>query len=455
MLAKQAGRNLQILGCPLSIAADGLAAEGYAPNAGMPRRAEAYPPHARSSYNGLIWGNGGGPLRPCQGEGLDMKRVWIAGAVMVGLAAAGIVYQTLIADEARSQTPARPSGAPAVPVVVTTVKQQPMPVQFEAVGTVQTIASVAVKSRVDGQIAKVLVKDGQTVKAGETLMLIDPRLARAQLDQAEAQLARDRAQQANAYRDVGRYKPLAEKEFVSRQQLDTSTTTAQAASASVRADEAAVESAQVTLSYFTITAPIDGRIGYINQKIGNNVKANDVPLATINQIKPIYVSFPLPQADLPAVRDAMAAGIITASALPVGDSNKPEQGRLTFFENSIDSSTGTILMRATFDNPREGLWPGQFCNVTVRLSVQADALTIPSAAVQVGQRGEYVYVVTPDNRAKYRPVTVSRAIDGTSVIAKGLAAGERVVTDGILRITDGSHVAIRNSEGAPKSDKNS
>jgi multidrug efflux system membrane fusion protein len=384
-----------------------------------------------------------------------MKRAWIAGAVLVFLAAAGIAYQTLVASEARSQIPSRPRSMPAVPVVVTTVKQQAMPVQFDAVGTVQTIASVAVKSRVDGQIAKVLVKDGQAVKAGDILMLIDPRFAQAQLDQAQAQLARDRAQQTNAYRDVGRYKPLAAKEFVSRQQLDTSTTTAQAASASVRADEAAVESAQVTLSYFTITAPIDGRIGYINQKVGNDVKANDAPLATINQIKPIYVGFPLPQADLPSVRKAMAASDVPVTALPVGDSGSPQEGRLTFFENSIDASTGTILMRATFDNPGEALWPGQFCNVTVNLSVQADALTVPSASVQVGQNGDYVYVITPENKAEYRVVTVSRAIKGITVIAKGLSAGERVVTDGLLRITNGSRVTVGNPEDASKADKNS
>jgi multidrug efflux system membrane fusion protein len=325
-----------------------------------------------------------------------------------------------------------------------------VPIQFDAVGTVQSIASVAVKSRVDGQIAQVKVKDGEAVKTGETIMLIDPRLAQAQLDQAEAQVARDRAQQTNAVRDVNRYKPLAAKEFVSRQQLDTSSTTAQAAAASVRADEAGVESARVTLSYFTIKAPIDGRIGYIGQKVGNDVKANDVPLATINQLKPIYVSFPLPQAELPAVRKAMAEGPVAVKALPVGAEDAPEEGQLTFFENSIDSSTGTILVRATFDNPQEALWPGQFCNVTVELSVQRNALTVPSAAVQIGQSGEYVYVVTPDNKAEYRTVVVSRTIKGTSVIAKGLAAGEHVVTDGLLRITNGSYVAIRGKQEEPK-----
>lgn len=383
-----------------------------------------------------------------------MKRVWIAGAVLVVLAGVGIGYQALVANDARSQTrPTSPGGPPLVPVVVAEAKIQPTPVQFDAVGTVQTIASVAVKSRVDGQITGVLVKDGQAVKAGQTIMTIDPRFVQAQLDQAEATLARDRAQQSNAFRDVSRYKPLAQKEFVSRQQLDTSTTTAQSASASVKADEAAVESARVTLSYFTITAAINGRIGYVNQKVGNNVKANDVPLATINQISPIYVSFPLPQGDLPAVRRAMARGSVKVEAVPVGDSSKPEAGQLTFFENSIDATTGTILVRATFDNPTEALWPGQFCNVTVNLAVQADALTVPSAAVQVGQRGEYVYVITPDNKAEYRVVTVARTLKGTSVIASGLAAGERVVVDGLLRITNGSRVAIRSTDTAPKPDK--
>ncbi len=385
-----------------------------------------------------------------------MKRVWIASGFLVVLAAAGFGYQALVASDAHSQTrPNSLGGPPAVPVVVATVKVQPMPVQFDAVGTVQTIASVSVRSRVDGEISAVLVKDGQAVTAGQVLMTIDPRFQQAQLDLAQANLARDQAQQANAFRDVNRYKPLAKQEFVSRQQLDTSTTTAQSTSAAVKADEAAVESARVTLSYFTIKAAIDGRIGYVNQKVGNDIKANDVPLATINQMKPIYVSFPLPQADLPPVRQAMTEGPVRVFATPVGASGTPEKGLLTFFENSIDPTTGTILMRATFDNPTEALWPGQFCNVTVDLSVQNDALVVPSAAVQVGQTGDYVYVITKDNKAEYRTVTVSRTIEGTSVISKGLSAGERVVTEGLLRITNGNRVTIRGTEGASKPDKSS
>ncbi len=384
-----------------------------------------------------------------------MKRVWVASAMLVALAGGGFGYQALVANEARSQVGPSSHAGPAVPVVVAAAKIQPVPVQLDAVGTVQTIASVAVKSRVDGEIAKVLVKDGQEVKAGDPIMLIDPRFQQAQLDQARANLVKDRALQTNAYRDVKRYQPLAQQEYVSRQQLDTSTTTAQSTSAAVEADQAAVESAEVTLSYFTIKAAINGRIGYINQKIGNDVKANDVPLATINQIRPIYVSFPLPQAELPPLRLAMAAGPVTVRALPFGDSTTPEVGRLTFFENSIDASTGTILVRATFDNPQERLWPGQFCNVTVDLAVENDALTVPAAAVQVGQNGNYVYVITSESKAEYRPVTMKRTLHGLAVIAKGLKPGERVATDGLLRITNGSRVAVRGIDDVTKPGKSS
>jgi membrane fusion protein, multidrug efflux system len=382
-----------------------------------------------------------------------MRKVWFAVAVLVVLVAGGIAYQSLTSNQARSQVQggsAQGGPPPAVPVVIAIAKRQSAPVLLDSVGAVQTIASVAVKSRVDGAIDKVLVTDGQSVKTGDVLFQIDPRLAQAQVDQAEAQVARDRANLVNAQRDVKRYEPLAEKEFVSRQQLDTSTTTAQANSAVVRADQAALDNARVQLSYFTIKAPIDGRLGYINQKVGNDLKANDVPLATLNQIKPIYVNFPLPQADLPAVREAMATGAVEIDALPAGATGAPEKGRLTFFENSIDSTTGTIQMRATFDNPQERLWPGEFVTVTVDLRVQQDALTVPQVAVQIGQKEDYVYVVKADNTVEYRPVIVNRTVDGNSVISKGLEVGERVVTDGQLRLVQGSRVTIHADKDAAK-----
>jgi membrane fusion protein, multidrug efflux system len=391
-------------------------------------------------------------VRGSDSERVVMKPVWIAGAVLVALVGAGLGYQALVSHEARSQTPAPQGGPPPVPVVVAAAEKRSVPVQLNAVGTVQTISSVSIKSRVDGAIDKVLVKDGQSVKAGDTLFVIDQRPPQAQLDQTLAQLARDQAQLANANRDVNRYKPLAEKEFVSRQQLDSSATSAEAAAASVKADQAAVETAQVNLSFYTIKAPIDGRLGYVNLKLGNSIKANDVPLVVLNQLKPIYVNFPVPQRELPAVRKAMAAGPVEVTALPTGDTGTPAAGRLTFFENSIDATTGTIVMRATFDNDDDRLWPGQFVTVTVTLAEQTDAVTVPSAAVQVGQQSDYVYVVTADNRAEYRAVTVDRTIGGVSVVAKGVEPGDRVVIDGQLRVVNGARVTIR-GDSAPKTDK--
>jgi multidrug efflux system membrane fusion protein len=318
-----------------------------------------------------------------------------------------------------------------------------MPVRLETIGNVQTIASVAVKSRVDAYITEVKIQDGQYVKAGDVLFRLDSRAAEAQVHQMEGQLARDRAQLANAKRETERQQPLAAKDFVSRQQMDQVVTTAQSLEAAVKADEAALESARVQLTYYTITSPLDGRVGAINLKAGNNVKNNDVALVTINEMKPIYVGFSLPQTELPGVRTALAAGPVEVLAQAAGDSGPPETGRVTFFDNAVDTATGTIAMKATFANERERLWPGQFVNVAVTLRTEPDALVVPEAAVQIGQNNTYVWLAKPDNTAEMRPVTVNRSFEGKSVIAEGLAPGDRVVTDGQLRLTNGSRVEIK------------
>ncbi|HJT05745.1 MAG TPA: efflux RND transporter periplasmic adaptor subunit [Stellaceae bacterium] len=382
-----------------------------------------------------------------------MKRVAIAGALLAVLAGGGIAYQALITGSARSETAAPPRGGPTVPVVIAVAKREPTPVRLDAVGTVQTIASVAVKSRLDGQIAEVKVQDGQYVKAGDPVLLLDSRAAEAQVRQMEAQQARDRAQLTNAKRDVERFAPLVAKDFVSHQQYDTAATTARALEASVKADEAALENARVLLTYYTITAPMDGRIGTIALKAGSNVKANDVPILTINQTKPIWVAFSLAESDFPAVRRAMEGGAVEVDVAAPGDSEAPERGRVSFFENAIDTATGTIGLKATFDNPQERLWPGEFVNVAVMLSVEQEALVVPQAAVQVGQSSTYVFVIKPDNTAEMRPVQVSRSVAGKSVIAKGLDAGEQVVTDGQLRLTNGSRVEIRPTDRQSKPGK--
>jgi membrane fusion protein, multidrug efflux system len=377
-----------------------------------------------------------------------MKRASWAVAVVGILAVAGVSYQFNLLGPARSQTAGpRPFGP--VPVRVATATIVPTPVEFDTIGTAQTIASVSIKSRLDAVIDTVLVKDGQFVKAGDVMFQLDSRAAHAQVDQATATLARDQAQLANALRNVERDKPLVNKNFVSHQQFDTDSATAKALAATVQADQAALENAKVLLSYYTIKAPIDGRVGMIAIKRGNSIKANDVPLATINQIQPIYVSFALPQGDLPELRAAMAQGPVTVRVLPQGDKGKPIEGKVAFFDNTIDTTSGTINVRASFANEDQRLWPGQYVDVSVLVRTDPNALVVPPAAVQVGQDGSYVFVIKTDNTAETRAVTVDRTVDGRAVIGKGLKSGDKVVTDGQLRLADGTHVRIV-PEGARK-----
>jgi multidrug efflux system membrane fusion protein len=377
-----------------------------------------------------------------------MKRIGWAIAFLALLVVLGAAYRAGMLEPARSQTAARP--APAVPVRVAAVVRQPAPVRLDTIGTVQTIANVAVKSRIDAVITDVMIRDGQYVKAGDVLYKLDSRAIEAQLHQAEAQLARDQAQLHFAQHEVKRFAPLAEKNFVSREQLEQAQSNQAALSASVQADQAALENLRVQLSYYTMVAPIDGRVGAIAIKKGNSIKANDAALVTINQIKPIYVGFSLPQANLPEVRAAMAQGPVRVSVKAPGDAGKPETGHIAFFDNAIDTSSGTIGVKATFANDDQGLWPGQFVNVSVLLRTDPDALVVPQAAVQAGQSSAYVYVIKPDNTAELRTVTVARTVDGKSVISKGLKEGERVATDGQLRLTNGTRVEIRSAEAEPK-----
>ena len=373
-----------------------------------------------------------------------MKRVTIAVAFLAVLAAGGIAYQTFVLKAA--EPPRTQTAAPAVPVLIGSVTRKPVPVRLDAIGTVQPIATVAVKSRVDGQIAEVKISDGQAVQTGDVLFILDTRAAEAQLAQAQATLTKDKAQLDNARRDVARFKPLTEKEFVSRQQFDTAETTAASLEATVLADQATVDNFKVQLTYYTIRSPMNGRVGTIALKTGNAVKAQDtISLVTINQIKPIYASYAVPQRELPGIRAAMSAGAVPVQATVPGDTGQPIAGKIFFFDNQIDPTTGTISVKAIFDNADERLWPGEFVNVSSTLRVEADALVVPSSAVQVGQNGSYVFVVKSDNTVELRPVTVNRTVGNESVIAKGLSADERVVTDGQLRLTNGSRVEIRTS----------
>src|SRR5487761_514307 len=293
--------------------------------------------------------------------GRRSRVVWL-GAIAAVAAVAAIGYAAF-APPRVATAPARPP----VPIMVATVTRRPMPVRVDTIGAVQTIANVVVKSRVDGYITDVLIKDGQFVKAGEVMFKLDDRAARAQLEQMKAQLE-------NAKRDVARYRPLVAQAFVSRQIYDT-------AVANEAALQAQVDNLQAQLSYYTIIAPIDGRAGTINIKTGNSIKANDLPLVTVNQISPIYVGFTLPQGELPGLRDAMAKGPVTVDVKPGGDNGAPIAGKLAFFDNTVDVNSGTIAAKAIFNNAQQRLWPGQFVNVSVTERVDPDALTVPAPAV--------------------------------------------------------------------------
>jgi multidrug efflux system membrane fusion protein len=369
-----------------------------------------------------------------------MKQVIWAGALLGAVAAGAMLYDAAAPRPAHSQ--AAGGGQAGVPIRVATAVTKPTPVEFDTIGNVQTIASVAVKSRLDAVIDQVLVKDGQFVKAGDVLFKLDNRAADAMVHQADATLARDQVQLANANRNADRDKSLIAKDYVSHQQYDNDSSTAAALEATVKADQAALENAKVQLSYYTITAPLDGRVGMIAIKQGNSIKSNDVPLATVNQIQPIYVSFALPQNELPELRNAMAQGPVQVQVLAQGDKGTPVTGKVAFFENSIDATSGTITVRGTFDNAEQRLWPGQFVNVSVLVRTDPNALVVPPAAVQVGQNGTYVFVVKDDNTTEIRPVTVDRTVGGMTVIGKGLQPGDKIATDGQLRLGNGTHVQI-------------
>jgi multidrug efflux system membrane fusion protein len=370
-----------------------------------------------------------------------MKRALIVIVFLAVLGGAGVAYENFHLAAQPKQTVRAPQ---AVPVVATQVVRKAVPVKLEAIGTVQPVATVVVKSRIDGQIAKVPIRDGQEVKAGDTLFVLDSRAAEAQARQAEAQLARDRAQFANAKREAERQAQLVSKNYTAAATYDTAQTNAATLEATVRADEAALDNMKVQITYYTITTPIDGHVGAVLLRAGNNVKANDtIVLATVNQLHPIYVAFSLPQSQLPAIREASSGRELPVTALPPGDGGPAENGKLAFIDNAVDPTTGTITLKGIFDNKSDRLWPGQFVNVSLTLRIESDALVIPTQAVQVGQNGSYVYVVKADKTAEPRDVTVARAIGGDSVIAKGLAEGEQVVVDGQLRLTKGTLVEMR------------
>lgn len=373
------------------------------------------------------------------------RRILFAAALAVVLAG-GIA--TYFSKDIRASEKNTARTAPAVPVSVAEVRQQSMPLRLQAIGNVEPYATVSLKSRVDGQIVQVNFQEGREVRKSEVLFRIDSRPFEATLRQTEATLARDVAQRDQARSQERRYLELLQKNFVSKESYAQIRTNAETAEAVVKASQAALENAKLNVEYTTIRAPINGYAGKVLLQSGNMVKANDTSaLVVLNQVKPIFTSFSVPEQSLPLIRRQAARGPLGVEVSPPGSDHASgatlAAGTLVFVDNSVDQTTGTIKLKAQFDNANGALWPGQFVTVSLRLLEQADAIVVPSQAVQTGPNGQFVFVVQPDMSAKVRPVRVERTEGPDSIIAKGLAKGERVVTRGQLRIAPGVKLVIR------------
>lgn len=345
--------------------------------------------------------------------------------------------------ETHAQEAKPAKAAPDVPVSVATVAQQTLAVRIQAIGNVEAYSTVALKARVDGQIVKVNFKEGQEVKKGATLFKIDSRPFEATLRQAEANLMRDTAQKEQTRSQERRYQELLQKNFVSKEAYAQIRTNADSAEASALASKAAVENARLQLEYCTIHAPIDGFVGKVMLQMGNMIKANDTsPLVIINQVRPIYVNFAIPEQRLSAVRGHMAKGQLSVEATAPNSDKAAATGTLSFVDNAVDTTTGTIKLKALFPNKDNALWPGQFVGTSLKLYDQKEALTVPSQSVQTGPSGQYVYVVKQDMTAEVRKVEVDRVDGDNAIIAKGLQKGETVVVKGQLRLAPGAKIMI-------------
>lgn len=391
-----------------------------------------------------------------------------------------LVLALLIAGcSSNKAAPAPPSAPQAAPVLVSQAALKSIPIEIQATGNVEAYSTVAIKAQIGGELTVVDFKEGADVKKGDRLFVIDPRPYEAQVAQADAAIARDRAQlqsaQANLARDIAqqeyaqsqakRYAELSRQGVFATASAEQTDSQAKAAAEAVRADHAAIESMQASiaadqaaldraklqLEYCTIRSPIDGRTGRLLVKQGNVVKATDVDLVTINQVRPIYATFSVPEANLPVIKTHMAAGDVSVSAFLQDTDGVGDKGVLSFIENAVDSTTGTIRLKATFSNSATRLWPGQFVRVVVRMNVSAQSLVVPTTAIQTGQDGKFVFVVKPDMTVETRPVLTGRTVERSIVVEKGLSEGDTVVTTGQLRLVSGSRVQIKPDAAPAKS----
>ncbi|HMK30778.1 MAG TPA: efflux RND transporter periplasmic adaptor subunit [Terriglobales bacterium] len=358
---------------------------------------------------------------------------------VAGLPAALLVLALISSCTSKKQPPPAREG---VPVVVASVVQKDVPVQVRAIGNIEPYSTVSVKTQVTGELTGVLFKEGDFVKRGQLIFTLDKRPFEAALKQAESNLAKDIAQLAHAKAEAERYAGLNKDGIISDEQNDVMRTSYEAMGATVASDRAAVENAQVQLIYCSLYSPIDGRTGNLLVHRGNMIKANaDTGLVTINQIEPIYATFSVPEAALAEIKREMAARPLAVEAY-IPNETKPIVGKLAFIDNTVDPLTGTIKMKGEYSNRDHRLWPGLFTNVVLTLRTQANALLVPSVAIQTGQAGPFVFVVKKDNTAEMRPVKVDRIIDNQTVLSSGVQGGERVVIDGQLRLVPGAKVAL-------------
>jgi len=386
-------------------------------------------------------------MRPLWRKKVGVRRGWTppSAAFLVGSMTCTIL---LYGCGKESNSPDKSAAVnTSVPVAVATVVKKTVPIEIRNFGTVEAYAVVTVKSQVAGIVKDLQFDEGQAVKSGQMLFTIDPRPFEVAVKKMEATLASDRYKAKDAQREANRIARLFDKRAAAEDERDAAKATADALDATVHADEAALENAKLQLSYCFICSPVDGRVGQKLLDVGNVVKENDTSMVVVNQIKPISVSFTVPQRYLSEIRMYSASASKQDKDLEVDayipGETEPERGALKFLDNAVDVSTGTIRLKGTFPNEMERLWPGQFVNVTLILSTRPDAVLVPTQAIQTGQVGQFVFVVRQDKTVQTRQVTVGPAIDRETVIEQGLSEGEMVVTDGQLRLVDGSKIDIK------------
>lgn len=373
--------------------------------------------------------------------------LWLTG--FAAIAAGAIVF--LRHEEAPRPTAQRPA---AVPVTVTTTARQDVPVLLQGLGTVQAFNTIAIHSQIDGKLVAVDFVEGQQVHAGDTLAVIDQRALKAAVDEATAKKAQDEAQSVAAQKDLNRFKTLVIKNAETQQNVDTQQAKVDQLKATIDADQAAIESAQTQLSYATIKAPIDGRVGFRQLDVGNIIHANDPnPLTVLTQIQPVNVTFTLPQRDLARVREAMLQGAVPALAYDQDNNKELGKGELLLVDNQIDQTTSSIRLKAKFANDDDQLWPGEFVRLRLQVDTQANALTVPPVALQRGPQGFYVWVIKPDNTAEQRPVDAKQANDDVAIVSKGLSGDERVVVSGQYRLQAGTRVDAKSEMAGSTSGK--